>query len=136
MLLDGDLRGKLEVRCVMNKITTATKNEKKDQKDNKKRFKFVWSAKAGRLAPKKCRSENWGKGDFALALVYKKIGAWTRRIKIDKEVLWIIRKAEGNLAIDEEGRWSRSMSARRTASRRVKPASVAEKANRQRRGWG
>ena len=26
---------------------------------------------------KKCQSENWGKGDFALALVYKKIGTWT-----------------------------------------------------------
>ena len=59
----------------MNRITTATKseNEKKDQKDNKKRDKF--ELQAGRLVQKKCRSENWGKGDFALALVYKKIGA-------------------------------------------------------------
>ncbi len=40
MLSDGNLRGELDVRCVMNKIATATKNEKEDQKDNKKRDKF------------------------------------------------------------------------------------------------
>ncbi len=53
----------------------------------------------------------------------------------DKEELWIIRKAKGNLAIDEE-QVVEVDDGEEAALRRVKPASVAEKANRQRRGWG
>jgi len=72
----------------MNKIATATKNEKEDQKDNKKRDKFgALPGKAGRLVQKKCRSENWGKDDIALALVHKKTRAWKRRIRIKKSSL-------------------------------------------------